>query len=113
MQQTPTIHQGRESWTLASVARIEARLRRWNRSLAMGCSIAAPCLGEASLSPAPPQPALVRRSPLLLESPDKRPLKFLALNNIIRQYDVMNAETLPKVKMPNRDGFISKYPEKH
>jgi hypothetical protein len=25
----------------------------------------------------------------------------------------MNAETLPKVKMPNRDGFISKYPEKH
>jgi hypothetical protein len=26
---------------------------------------------------------------------------------------VMNAETLPKVKMPNRDGFISKYPEKH
>jgi len=26
---------------------------------------------------------------------------------------VMNAETLPKVKMPNRDGFISKYPDKH
>jgi len=25
----------------------------------------------------------------------------------------MNADTLPKVKMPNRDGFISKYPEKH
>jgi hypothetical protein len=25
----------------------------------------------------------------------------------------MNAETLPKVKMPNRDGFISKYPEKY
>ena len=38
---------------------------------------------------------------------------ILALNNIIRQDDVMNAETLPKVKMPNRDGFISKYPEKH
>jgi len=26
---------------------------------------------------------------------------------------VINAETLPKVKMPNRDGFISKYPDKH
>ena len=37
---------------------------------------------------------------------------ILALNNIIRQDDVMNAETLPKVKMPNRDGFISKYSEK-
>ncbi len=38
---------------------------------------------------------------------------ILALNNIIREDDVMNAEMLPKVKMPNRDGFISKYPEKH
>jgi cytochrome c len=38
---------------------------------------------------------------------------ILALNQIIREDDVMNAETLPKVKMPNRDGFISKYPEKH
>jgi cytochrome c len=38
---------------------------------------------------------------------------ILALNKIIREDDVMNAETLPKVKMPNRDGFISKYPEKH
>jgi len=37
----------------------------------------------------------------------------LALNKIIREDDVMNAETLPKVKMPNREGFISKYPEKH
>ncbi len=38
---------------------------------------------------------------------------ILALNKIIREDDVMNAETLPKVKMPNREGFISKYPEKH
>jgi S-disulfanyl-L-cysteine oxidoreductase SoxD len=38
---------------------------------------------------------------------------ILALNKIIGETDVMNAETLPKVKMPNRDGFISKYPEKH
>ena len=38
---------------------------------------------------------------------------ILSLNKIIGESDVMNAETLPKVKMPNRDGFISKYPEKH
>jgi hypothetical protein len=25
----------------------------------------------------------------------------------------MNAETLPKVQMPNRDGFVSRYPDKH
>jgi S-disulfanyl-L-cysteine oxidoreductase SoxD len=38
---------------------------------------------------------------------------ILALNKIIGENEVMNAETLPKVKMPNRDGFISRYPEKH
>lgn len=37
---------------------------------------------------------------------------MLALAKIIGENDVMNAETLPKVRMPNRDGFISKYPEK-
>jgi S-disulfanyl-L-cysteine oxidoreductase SoxD len=38
---------------------------------------------------------------------------ILALNKIIGDDDVMNADTLPKVKMPNRDGFIARYPEKH
>lgn len=38
---------------------------------------------------------------------------ILALNKVIGENDVMNAETLPKVKMPNRDGFVSRYPEKH
>ena|SRR5439155_22856270 len=38
---------------------------------------------------------------------------LLALAKIIGESDVMNAETLPKVRMPNRDGFVSKYPEKH
>jgi cytochrome c len=38
---------------------------------------------------------------------------ILALNKIIGENDVMNAQTLPKVKMPNRDGFVSKYPEKY
>jgi hypothetical protein len=36
-----------------------------------------------------------------------------ALNKIIGENDVINVETLPAVKMPNRDGFISKYPDKH
>lgn len=30
----------------------------------------------------------------------------LALNGIIKEEQVMNAKTLPQVKMPNRDGFI-------
>jgi S-disulfanyl-L-cysteine oxidoreductase SoxD len=37
---------------------------------------------------------------------------LLALAKIIGENDVMNAQTLPKVQMPNRDGFVSKYPEK-
>lgn len=36
----------------------------------------------------------------------------LALNDIIAEDDVMNAETLPKVQMPNRDGFIPRFPER-
>lgn len=38
---------------------------------------------------------------------------ILAGNKIIGENEVMNAETLPKVKMPNRDGFVSRYPDKH
>ena len=37
---------------------------------------------------------------------------ILALNKIIGENDVMNAETLPKVKMPNRDNFIIRFPDK-
>ena len=37
---------------------------------------------------------------------------ILALNKIIGENDVMNAETLPIVRMPNRDGFIVRFPEK-
>lgn len=36
---------------------------------------------------------------------------ILALNDLIDEKDVMNAETLPKVQMPNRDGFIPRFPE--
>jgi mono/diheme cytochrome c family protein len=38
---------------------------------------------------------------------------ILKLNGIIGDNEVMNADTVPKVKMPNRDGFISAYPAKH
>jgi cytochrome c len=37
---------------------------------------------------------------------------ILALNNLIGQNDVMDAKTLPKVKMPNRDNFIMPYPDR-
>ena len=37
---------------------------------------------------------------------------ILALNKIIGPNDVMNAQTLPQVRMPNRDGFIVRFPER-
>ena len=37
---------------------------------------------------------------------------MLSLNKIVGENDVMNAQTLPKVRMPNRDGFIVRFPEK-
>jgi S-disulfanyl-L-cysteine oxidoreductase SoxD len=36
---------------------------------------------------------------------------ILALNKLIGDNDAMNAEALPKVRMPNRDGFIIRFPE--
>jgi hypothetical protein len=35
---------------------------------------------------------------------------ILHLNGIIGEGDVINAQTLPTVKMPNRDNFIMIYP---
>ncbi len=37
---------------------------------------------------------------------------ILALNGIIGENDTMNAQTLPKVMMPNRDGFIIRFPDR-
>ena len=37
---------------------------------------------------------------------------LLHLNGIIGENDEMNAQTLPKVRMPNRDSFILMYPTK-
>lgn len=36
---------------------------------------------------------------------------MLALNGIIDEDEVMNAETLARVQMPNRDGFMPRFPE--
>jgi cytochrome c len=37
---------------------------------------------------------------------------LLALNGIIDEKDSLNARTLARVRMPNRDGFILAYPER-
>ncbi|HLH88240.1 MAG TPA: cytochrome c [Xanthobacteraceae bacterium] len=37
---------------------------------------------------------------------------ILSLNKLIGENDVMDAQTLPKVKMPNRDNFIMPYPDR-
>lgn len=37
---------------------------------------------------------------------------ILALNKLIGDDDVMDAKTLPQVKMPNRDNFIMPYPDR-
>ena len=36
---------------------------------------------------------------------------ILAQNKLIGENETMNAQTLPKVKMPNRDGFIVRFPD--
>ena len=38
---------------------------------------------------------------------------ILGRGNIIDKKTVMDAKSLPKVQMPNRDGFVSRYPDKH
>jgi cytochrome c len=37
---------------------------------------------------------------------------LLALNKVIGENEPMNAESLPRVRMPNRDGFIYRFPDK-
>ena len=37
---------------------------------------------------------------------------LLSLNKVIGEGEVMNKDTLPKVKMPNRDNFIIRFPER-
>jgi mono/diheme cytochrome c family protein len=37
---------------------------------------------------------------------------LLAINNLIKEDEVMNAQTLPKVKMPNAGKFIIRFPDR-
>jgi S-disulfanyl-L-cysteine oxidoreductase SoxD len=37
---------------------------------------------------------------------------ILALNKLIGENDTMDAQSLPKVKMPNRDNFIIRFPDR-
>jgi S-disulfanyl-L-cysteine oxidoreductase SoxD len=37
---------------------------------------------------------------------------ILSLNQLIGENDAMNAQSLPKVQMPNRDGFITRFPDR-
>jgi mono/diheme cytochrome c family protein len=37
---------------------------------------------------------------------------LLSLNKLIGESDVMDAKTLPQVKMPNRDNFVLPYPDR-
>jgi len=37
---------------------------------------------------------------------------LLARNKLIGENDAMNAQTLPQVKMPNRDNFITRFPDR-
>ena len=37
---------------------------------------------------------------------------ILVLNKVIGENEPMNATTLPQVRMPNRDGFIIRFPDK-
>src|SRR6267142_5380198 len=37
---------------------------------------------------------------------------ILSLNKLIGENDAMNAQTLPKVRMPNQGGFIIRFPDK-
>src|SRR5262245_40483253 len=37
---------------------------------------------------------------------------IFSLNKLIGENETMNAQTLPKVRMPNRDGFIIRFPDK-
>ena len=37
---------------------------------------------------------------------------MLSLNRVIGDNDMLNSKTLPRVRMPNRDGFVVRFPDK-
>ena len=58
--------------------------------------------------------AMPLTSPLTLSNDDVYAVTayLLFLNGIVAEDAIMNAQSLPAVKMPNRDGFISEWPPK-
>ncbi len=57
--------------------------------------------------------AMPLTSPMSLSNSDYYALTAYLLyeNGVIEEDDVMNKDTLPKVEMPNKDGFIMAYPD--
>ena len=49
-------------------------------------------------------------SPPVEDAANKLCIEFLARQ--LGENDAVNAETLPRVRMPNRDGFIVRFPDK-
>ena len=58
--------------------------------------------------------AMPWRQPMTLTNDEVYALTayILSLNKLIGENDTMNAQTLPKVRMPNREGFIIRFPDK-
>jgi cytochrome c len=56
--------------------------------------------------------AMPYTAPMSLSNDDYYALTayLLQINEIIRSDEIVNAETLPKVVMPNREGFVVSYP---
>ena len=66
---------------------------------------------RCSISPAAPCRSIQPRR--LTDRRALRPTAYiLFLNKIIGENDVMDAKTLPQVKMPNRDNFIIRFPDR-
>ena len=56
----------------------------------------------------------VRLSTLLEETgiDPKATAYIFSINKLIGENDAMNAQTLPRVQMPNRGGFIIRFPDR-
>jgi hypothetical protein len=56
--------------------------------------------------------AMPYTAPMSLSNDDYYALTayLLQINKIIGSHDIVNAETLPRVMMPNREGFVISYP---
>ena len=83
----------RESMIERVLHRIEEHVEEWRRQDA-----------------ARKREAASHREELWAEAAERQ--KLLAENKLIGPNDAMNAQTLPKVKMPNADNFIIRFPDK-